>query len=141
MLFESFVVPHPIAADSLDLNAGLGTNTVNGNLIFSAVIGMFKDAYGIVFENGLMKVAQIITDKVTTKEICLEEVCVNKTQLQSLLNQLVLPSPSPSVTPTPEPSSTPESTPETTPETTPEPTPESTPEITPEATPEVTPIE
>ena len=107
-----------------------------------------------------MKVANIITDKLTTKELCLEEVCVTKAQFRLLLEQngIIAPTSTPTLdlstessggqaTPTPEitPESTPTPeltpTPEPTPEITPEPTstPESTPEITPQ--PEPTPIE
>ena len=101
-----------IQSEELAING----STVNDNLIFNAVISMFKDIFNIVFENGLMKVAQIVTDKLVAKEICIEEVCVNKEQLKLLLERN-----STYVTPTPSPSITPESMPAL--ESTPEPSP------------------
>ena len=89
----------------------------------------FKDSLHIVFEDGLLKVANIITDKLTAKEICLEEVCVNKTQLKELLEKNGIIAPQPILESAPEITPTPESTPEITPEATP------TPEVTPEPTP------
>jgi hypothetical protein len=53
--------------------------------LMSYVIKVFRDVFQIVFEEGLVRVASVIADKLTTKELCLEDVCVNKTQLQALL--------------------------------------------------------
>ena len=61
----------------------------------------------IVFENGLLRVAQIFTDRLVAKEICLEDVCVTKEELKRLLenNQITNysnSSNSPNQTPIPE---------------------------------------
>jgi len=121
--------------------------------LFASIIDMFKSSYEIIFEKGLLKVATIITDKLTAKEICLEEICVNKAQLQTLLEKngiIATPTPTPTPEATPEPtpvsevepladqgSTLTEPTPEPTP--TPEPSPSETPTPTPEIAPEATP--
>lgn len=53
--------------------------------LFNVIIKKFSEVFNIVFENGIMKIAQIFTDKLTTKELCIEDVCVNKEQLKQLL--------------------------------------------------------
>jgi hypothetical protein len=127
------------------------------NVLFRNIVNKFAEVLGIVFENGVINVGNIITDKVDTKEVCFDDVCMDKDKLRMLLEEggvylptpttnptptpepTVEPTPEPSVEPTPEPSIEP--TPEVTSEPTPEiePTPEVTPEITPEPTPEPTP--
>ena len=135
-------------------------NIFNHEFIFRIVTEKFKNLLGIVFEKGLLKIAELITDKLTTKELCIEEVCITKDQLKALLNQNAIPAstPSPSSMPTlpiqPEQSPVVESSildlpasssdagqigtePTLTP--TPEITESPTPQATPQATPEVTP--
>ncbi|MEK7507273.1 MAG: tail fiber domain-containing protein, partial [Patescibacteria group bacterium] len=67
-------------------------------LLTKGVLKVLKEAYNVVIEWGLLKIAEIVTDKITAKEICLEEVCMTKEQLSKLLqttNQLpTLPLPS-----------------------------------------------
>ncbi|MEK7190652.1 MAG: hypothetical protein AAB661_02705, partial [Patescibacteria group bacterium] len=55
--------------------------------LFNSIMAQFKDIYGVIWENGVLKIANVISDKLTTKELCIEEVCVNKAQLQELLNK------------------------------------------------------
>ena len=122
-----------IASQSQELS--LGGDSINNNLVFTAVTSMFKDVFNIVWEQGMLRVANVVAEKVKsdsveTKQLCLEDFCVTKDQLKSLFTPVI-----PIVTPTPE--ATPEATPEPTPELTPEPTPEPTPESTPEVTPDV----
>ena len=116
-----------IASSSAE--TGAFGNPYNHSFIFRVVVDMFKDMFDIVFENGLIKIAEIITDKLTANQLCLEDLCVNKTQLQQLLDNDGI-APAPSNTPVP--------TLETTPEITPTPSPELTPETTP--TPSETPL-
>jgi hypothetical protein len=65
-------------------NTGSSSNTLI-SVLFDPIITMFKDIYGAVWENGVLKIAQVISDKLTTKELCLEDICINKTQLKELL--------------------------------------------------------
>ncbi|MDD5033091.1 MAG: hypothetical protein PHC85_03215, partial [Candidatus Pacebacteria bacterium] len=51
------------------------------------ITGLFKNAYSLVIENGLLKITQIISDKITTKEFCIEDVCMTKEQLKLLLEK------------------------------------------------------
>ncbi|MEI7498356.1 MAG: tail fiber domain-containing protein [Candidatus Falkowbacteria bacterium] len=41
---------------------------------------------GILIKDGVMSVKEIITEKFTTKQLCLEDVCVDKQQLQQMLD-------------------------------------------------------
>lgn len=54
---------------------------------FGLITGFFKDAYNLVIENGLLKIAEIITDKITTKEFCVDDVCVTRDQFKELLEK------------------------------------------------------
>lgn len=47
---------------------------------------------GIFFENGIVRAKEFIADKITAKELCLEEVCINKEQLKMLLEKSQIPS-------------------------------------------------
>ena len=95
---------------SVSADAGAFGNPYNHSFIFRVVVDMFKDMFDIVFENGLIKIAEIITDKLTATQLCLEDLCVNKAQLQQLLdNDGILPAPSNIPVPTSE--TTPETTP------------------------------
>ena len=62
-------------------------NTYNISTIASGLMVWFKDTLHIVFEDGLLKVAQIFTDKLVAKEICVEDICVDKTKLKALLEK------------------------------------------------------
>jgi hypothetical protein len=110
--------------------------------LFTAIVQRFADLFNIVFSNG----------RIQTQTICLDDVCIDKDQLRTLLDAQGSATPTPTPEPTPEvtpevvPTPTPEPTPEVTPTPTPEPTPTPTPEPTPtpiptpEPTPEPTPI-
>lgn len=63
-----------------------------------------------MFEKGLLRVANIITDKVTTKELCVGSVCVTEAEFIKVFgsganSQITesTPTPSPSESSTPEP--------------------------------------
>ena len=108
---------------------------------------MFKNTFNIVFEHGLMKIAELITDKLTTKQLCIDGTCVNSTQLQSLLNQNNITPPTPIPSPTPStdlgPASSPQASPTPTSSESPIPTPtDATPSpsasVEPSATPDLT---
>ncbi|MEX1064304.1 MAG: tail fiber domain-containing protein, partial [Candidatus Paceibacterota bacterium] len=130
------------------------------DILFSSIINKFIQSLEIVFEKGLVKVKEVMAGKVQTDQLCVEDVCINRNQLKSLLenggyNTTVEETPSPTPTPiiveeipTPGPASSsigeedtldPEPTPEPTPtpSITPSPTPTPEPEVTP--TPEPTP--
>ena len=138
------------------------------DILFSSIVKKFYEAMNIVFEQGLVRAARIITDKLTTKEVetdklCIGQTCVTEQELKALLQRSGISGSTPEFTPepeselTPEPKLSPEVEPQTTPEVqpqsepspsesptpepepTPEPTPEPSPEIIQETTPEPTP--
>ena len=123
-----------------------GDDSSDTSILFESIIQKFQSMFEIVYERGLLRVARIISDKITTKELCLEDICINKGQLQDLLNQSNLQSPIPSPSSTPEPSATPlpsempSPTPEPSispvPSETPTPTSEPSASLTPSPTPE-----
>ena len=103
------------AVQELDLKVSelgasdLGSNTAVFDIsaIFSGIIDLFKNTYEIVFEKGILRVAHAITDRITTKELCVEDVCVTRDQFLQMVN---LTAPVPELTvvetspePTPEP--------------------------------------
>ncbi len=70
----------------------LGNLTVGG--VINGLVGRIKGALaelGLYIQDGIAKVSELITDKITTKELCLENVCVNKDQLKTLLEKNQLP--------------------------------------------------
>jgi hypothetical protein len=118
--------------------------------LVNSVVTKLADMFQIVFEDGLIRVANIITDRFTTKELCIEDVCVSRDQLKALLDvtgvpQQATPTPTPSVsaTPTPTPSESPlvteSPTPSPTASVSPEPTPTSSPTLEPTPTESVSP--
>ena len=150
------------ASSSLDLE---DTPTSPLDNLMAYVVRKFKDAFGVVFEKGVLKVAAIITDKLTanlgsfkkveTQELCADGVCVTQEQLKALLIQAggttqseEEPSPVPSPESTPEATPTPSqessitnqelsnTTSESEQTTTETPSPSPTPEVTPTPTPE-----
>ncbi|MBP6855508.1 MAG: hypothetical protein KBC26_00815 [Candidatus Pacebacteria bacterium] len=87
---------------------------------------------GITIENGITSIKQLIVDKITTKELCVEDLCLNKEQLKFILdrNGITIGSPIPpqeSLPPAPTPPVTASSTEEATPTETPAETPIETP--------------
>ena len=158
-----FVNPHWYGGDTADTTLNLSavssgsvtydeTGTVDAggaifdiNILFQSIVNKFNEAFNIVFKQGFLKIAEIFTNKITTKELCLEDVCVTKEQLKVLLNQNnlgVSPPTLPILSPTPseeqnrgpsisnqssssfeEIGATPAPSPEPTPSSTPEPTP------------------
>ena len=117
------------------------------DILFNSIVRKFYEAMNIVLEQGILKVAQIFTDKLIAKEICIEDVCIKKDQLKSILEQngsyAPTPTPSPNESPAPAPEASESPTPEPAPsaESTPESTPEPTLETTPETTLEPNPLE
>ncbi|PIP86297.1 hypothetical protein COW82_02910, partial [Candidatus Campbellbacteria bacterium CG22_combo_CG10-13_8_21_14_all_43_18] len=75
----SFLEP-PVPVSEVD-----GDSSITS--FFKAITAKFSDIYGVIWENGIMKIAHVIADKLTVKELCLEEVCINKEQLKQLLEQ------------------------------------------------------
>jgi hypothetical protein len=64
----------------------------NISAIASGLITWFKDSLHIVFEDGLVKIAAIITDKLTAKEVATEKLCIGATcvteqELKALLDK------------------------------------------------------
>lgn len=87
---------------------------------------------GITIENGITSIKQLIVDKITTKELCVEDLCLNKEQLKFILdrNGITIGSPIPpqeSLPPAPTSSVTASSTEEAIPTETPTETPIETP--------------
>jgi len=54
------------------------------NSLFSLIVSKFSELFEIVFEKGLLKVAQIFTNKVTTKELCVGSVCVTEAEFMGV---------------------------------------------------------
>jgi len=120
------------------------------NILFSSIVKKFESIFEIVFEKGLIRVANIVADKIRAREVaaddklCVGEICVTEGQLKTLLEgnamPIVTPNPTPETTPTPTPEATPvpEPTPEPTVTSTPEPSISPEPEPTPESSPEPT---
>ena len=95
---------------------------------------------GFFIENGIARIKELIAEKITTKQLCIEDICVDRNQLKQLLeqanliNQLPPPPPPPEPQPAPEPPVSPASEPATP---SPEPMPpEPAPELAPEPQPE-----
>ena len=55
--------------------------------VFAYFAAFLKDTYDIVIERGVLRVAEVVTDKIRAKELCLEEVCVTKEELKALLEK------------------------------------------------------
>ncbi|MBX4190382.1 tail fiber domain-containing protein, partial [Candidatus Parcubacteria bacterium] len=106
----------------------------NDGGVFGYIISKFQQTLGIVFENSLIKVTELITDRFTTKKLCLDDVCIEKDQLKTLLEKegILIPTPLPMLSPSPE--SSPEETPEISPESSPEPPLEASPSSEPIST-------
>ena len=128
--------------------------------VFAYFAAFLKDTYDIVIERGVLKAVKFIADTIEAREIkasekiCIDDVCVTKSQFKDLLEKNgistpaltptpeVLPLTSPSESPTPSDSPEPTETPlpslepTSSPSETPEPSPEATPEPSPEVTPE-----
>ena len=152
-------VTESTASSSTDLALDSGTpSTSSGqaifdlDILFNSIVKKFYEAMNVVFENGLLKVTNIIVEKLTAKEVaadklCIGQTCVTEEELKALLQQngiqtqTAAPS-TPTPTPTPSESPNPEITLEPTPELTPTPEPSPTPEIPeniPISSPEITP--
>ena len=135
LMFINLAYWVPDASTILTTSDGLGTSDVNTSTYnISAIAGglltWFKDSLHIVFEDGLLKVANIITDKLTAKEVvaeklCIGATCVTEAELKALLGIETTPEPeqAPETNP-PSPEASEDTAPEATPEATPEPTPE-----------------
>jgi hypothetical protein len=52
---------------------------------FDWILDKFK-LMGITIKNGLVKASEFVADKITTKELCLDEVCIDKNQLRDILD-------------------------------------------------------
>jgi len=145
-----------------------GSGTINISAILSGILGLLKDSYHLVIEDGVLKAVKFIADTIEAREIkasekiCIDDVCVSKQQLKELLDQNQLqnvltsdvpgtsdvgssPTASPSESPTPSDSPEPTETllpslePTPSPSETPEPSQEPTALSTPEPSPEATP--
>src|SRR3989344_9634135 len=97
------------------------------NDLFASIVARFADLFEIVFEKGIIRVANIISDKLTTKELCIEDVCLTRDQLKALLDVSGVPQQAPDSTPTPSPSVS--ATPTPTVSESPTPTPTSSPAV------------
>ena len=54
--------------------------------LFNVIVAKFADLFEIVFEKGIIRVAELISDRLTSKELCLEDICITRDQLEALLN-------------------------------------------------------
>ncbi|MEX2090928.1 MAG: hypothetical protein WD989_02240, partial [Candidatus Paceibacterota bacterium] len=77
----------PVSSGSADIVVVSEGFDFDIDILFEAIVARFGEILEIVFKKGLIKVAEIVTDKFTTKQLCIEDVCVGKDQLQAILNQ------------------------------------------------------
>ncbi|MBI2057956.1 MAG: tail fiber domain-containing protein, partial [Candidatus Yanofskybacteria bacterium] len=69
------------------------SGTINISSILSGVLGLLKDSYHLVIEDGVIKAVKFIADTIEAREIkasekiCIDDVCVSKDQLKALLSQ------------------------------------------------------
>ena len=66
------------------LESGSSGSGGGGGISFASVLSSLE-ALGTKITDGLLSVKNLLADQVTTKKLCLEEVCVTKVQLQTLL--------------------------------------------------------
>ncbi|MBI4068108.1 tail fiber domain-containing protein, partial [Candidatus Kaiserbacteria bacterium] len=57
--------------------------TTQDTSVFASVISAFHDAYDVIFDKGLLKVARIIT----TDQFCMDDTCITKDQFKALLEK------------------------------------------------------
>jgi hypothetical protein len=146
--YEKFVPVLVRAIQELDAKVSLLSNIATTtapssetgliSALIQGVLDAFKNFYHLVIEDGLLKIAHIITDKLTTKELCVGDTCVNEEQLKILLEKNGLASPVAPVSPQ-EPAPSPEPIPEPAPVAEPTSAPAS-PAGGPESTPAPTPV-
>ncbi len=125
----SYWAPSVTAVTELtpDVTIATAGNFTLGNL-FDYILEQFQ-SIGITIHDGVIQLTEIITNKVTTKQLCVEATCINEDQLKALLQSAAVPTAAPA-SPTP--------TPEVTPEVTPTPSETPDPEVSPTPTPEIT---
>ncbi|MFA6415711.1 MAG: tail fiber domain-containing protein, partial [Candidatus Paceibacterota bacterium] len=86
-VFPQWVKEGTAGGKDAQLVSGERIKTINLPFEFDAyVVGAIKELNDKI-TSGLTRVANIITDKLTTKELCLEDVCMTKTQLKELLEK------------------------------------------------------
>jgi hypothetical protein len=132
-----------LSSTSYDINGLLKTSSglFDINILFASIIDRFNQTLGVVFKNGFLKIAEIVTRKVTTDKLCVGATCVNEDQLKQLLQNAgnSLPTPTPDATPlvtaSPSPTASASATPLPTSSPTPTPSPSATPVETPVETP------
>ncbi|MBU4351136.1 hypothetical protein KKH63_02290, partial [Patescibacteria group bacterium] len=76
---------------------GLGPETPTPWL--EAKIKQVLAQLGLILENGIARLQEIITGKITTQELCVDDVCVTKDQFKAMLQQngQAAPTPTPDV--------------------------------------------
>ncbi len=146
-----------LGVTELNSQGGLGPETPMPWL--EAKIKQVLADLGLILENSIARIQEIITGKLTTQELCLDDVCVTKDQLKAMLQQngqaaqaAIVPPPE-SPTPTPdvgapdltsgvEPTPTPSESPSPSPSESPSPMPSESPvvEATPSPSLEVAPV-
>ncbi|MEK7143887.1 MAG: hypothetical protein AAB820_00950, partial [Patescibacteria group bacterium] len=55
---------------------------------FASAVQIALKKLGVWMENGVAQLKEIIAEKISTKELCIEDVCVNKNQLKKLLENM-----------------------------------------------------
>ena len=74
-----------IADQNSPINASLKANGLPDQLTLFVANSM--NNLGAALRSGILTLKQVIADRITTKELCVEDVCVNKDQLKSLLDR------------------------------------------------------
>ncbi len=137
-----FVNPHWYGGDNPESEPLTDEDTgviFDLDILFKNIVKKFAETMNIVFEEGVMKITNIITEKIRAKEavienkLCIGETCVTEEQLKALLEGNGMPIITPNPTPTPE--ITPTPTPTTEPTVTPTPVVSPTPTLEPTVTP------
>ncbi|MBI5045509.1 MAG: hypothetical protein HZC14_00645 [Candidatus Niyogibacteria bacterium] len=77
------------SADPMNAPQASSTPTVASSLSLDGVLEILKTA-GVYISNGVAQMqklmaTQVFADEVYTRQLCIEDVCINKTQLQALL--------------------------------------------------------
>jgi hypothetical protein len=109
-LSQNGFIPHMVRAiQEMDLtikelqSMNITIGDAEGGTLFEAFRNWLADLYHVTIEDGLIRVAQGIFERITTNELCVDDVCVTRDQFQELLNANdITPTGSGEASPTPE---------------------------------------
>jgi len=86
-------------------NDSITNNSItNDQSLLALIIDTVKswlESLGVFIENGIVRLKELVAEKITVQQLCVESVCVNSAQLQTLLNNAGLSSSAPDPEPEP----------------------------------------